>query len=123
MPYSGIVRGTEGAERVMLEIANAGTSEITCSASLAHWYSAELGAAMPGAAVWVVLWHDPHTGAINLLNATRDRMPVEAIWCRGAGDGRTRIALPFEAGAAPSRLRRTCRDDPDGGLDCRAEAE
>jgi hypothetical protein len=121
VPYSGIIRGTEGAERVELRVANASSGPMACVASLAHWYSERLGEAAAGAMLGVVLWHDPETGVLNLMNATDDRMPVEAIWCGRAGAvhaTRDRIALPFAAGPAPEAIARVCRDGADGRLAC-----
>ena len=119
--YSDIARGIADAERVVLEIANHGRVELACTASLAHWYSADLGTAAPGTALEVILWHDPGTGVLNLLNPWQDRMPVEAIWCSRSREQRrtrARVSLPFEAGPAPARLSRICREAADGAFDC-----
>lgn len=126
-PYSGIIRGTEGAQPVTLRIRNDGAADLACTAALAHWYSQALGRAAPGAALDVALWHDPQTGVLNLLNAQGDRMPVEAVWCRPAGTGRAargRVGLPLAAGPAPARIARACAPAEGGGrIACRPLAE
>ena len=101
---SDLASGTAGEVRVVLEIANHGRADMACTASLAHWYSADLGTAAPGTTLEVVLWHEPRTGVLNLLNTARDRMPVVAIWCRCAcvrGGTPERVALPLKAGLSP----------------------
>lgn len=112
MPYSGIIRGTEGASELTLTIENGLDAALACEAGLAHWYSETLGRAEAGTRLEVTLWHDPQTGVLNLLNATRDRMPVEAIWCGRASAfsaTRTRLTLPMRAGALDAdRLRFRC---------------
>jgi len=121
VPHSGIAKGTKGAERVVLEIANQTTGDMFCTASLAHWYSVELGTTPPGGTVETALWQEPETGALNLLNVSGHRMPIEAIWCRladAAREARSRIPLPYRAGATPARLFRICRDAPDGLFGC-----
>ena len=37
---------------------NSAQREISCAVSLAHWYSAELGRAAPGAEIAVSFWRD-----------------------------------------------------------------
>ncbi|MEZ5721607.1 MAG: hypothetical protein R3D59_07980 [Paracoccaceae bacterium] len=84
VPYSGIIHGTEGADPVAVTIANATGGALVCGVALAHWYSAELGGFAPGVRLAVTLWHDSETGVLNLMNATDDRMPVEALGARAA---------------------------------------
>ncbi len=124
-PYSGIIKGTAGADPVQLSVSNETTGAMACTAALAHWYSEDLGQADPGASLDMTLWHDPETGVINLMNATNDRMPIEAIWCGTAGDltaTRARIALPFATGPAPAQVMRNCKAGSDGRFAC-GEAE
>lgn len=121
VPYSGIIKGTEGADPVRLLVSNETSRPMICTAALAHWYSEDLGRAEPGASLDIMLWHDPETGVVNLINRTNDRMPVEAIWCGTAGDlsaTRARIALPITAGPAPANVTRSCKSGPDGRFDC-----
>lgn len=124
-PYEGIIRGTEGAGRVQLEIRNVGPGDLICSASLAHWYSEPLGRVASGRVLDVTLWHVPQTGVLNRLNAVGDRMPVEAVWC-GTPDtdqgARGRVELPFIAGPIPARLLRSCAVEA-GGIVCRPDGE
>lgn len=123
VPYSGIISGTAGVERVVLRVKNDTGSVMVCSAALAHWYSETLGRVPAGMWLVVDLWHDPETGVINLMNATDDRMPVEAVWCGAADDltaTRTRVPLPLRAGDAPKRLLRHCSAGNDTGWICPA---
>lgn len=104
MPYSGIIHGTDGATAVALTVYNRTDASLTCEAGLAHWYSKNLGATAPGDALELVLWHDPETGVLALMNATDDRMPLEAIWCgatKGFSATRGRLSLPQKAGTLP----------------------
>jgi hypothetical protein len=124
VPYSGLVAGTDGTDPVTLSLGNAMELKLECSAALAHWYSQALGQIEPGTSLDVSLWHDPANGALNLMNETGYRMPVEAIWCAVAGDvsaTRTPIALPFTQGSIPARMSRTCRAGAQAGsaLNCR----
>lgn len=125
VPYSGIIKGTEDAERVRLSVSNGTGDAMACTATLAHWYSEYLGQAAPGTSLEVTLWHDPETGVTNLMNATDDRMPIEAIWCGAAGNltaTRGRVALPFAAGPAPAQITWNCKASSDGRFACE-EAE
>lgn len=117
VPYSGIIRGTEGADPVEVSILNETDSPIDCQAALAHWYSDELGRIDPGGELTLTLWHDPETGVLNLMNATDDRMPVEALWC-STDTARTRLNLPISAGAEEAELRFSCRTGTEAGLSC-----
>jgi hypothetical protein len=117
VPYSGIIHGTEGATAVTLSAENHTNTALTCEAGLAHWYSETLGSVPPGTALELTLWHAPETGVLNLLNATDDRMPVEAIWCGRANDftnTRTRLTLPMQKGELQSSAYRfVCAADGD----------
>jgi len=119
VPYSGIVHGTEGADPVEITVANDTDLTLDCEAALAHWYSDELGRVTPGGELTLTLWHDPETGVLNLMNATNDRMPVEALWCSNDA-ARTRLDLPIAAGRMEATLRFSCHADSDRGLSCDA---
>jgi hypothetical protein len=85
-----------------------------CEAALAHWYSLSLGEAGPGEAVQATLWFDPRSGEVSILNASGDRMPVEALWCGVAGESwatRSIIQLPNRAGSTPAPIRLACAED------------
>ena len=79
------VRGTAGLVEVPFAAANQGPGDMVCSAALAHWYSLDLGRAAPGGRVEASLWYDPKDGTMALLNGSKDRMPVQALWCGIAG--------------------------------------
>ena len=119
VPYSGIITGTDGTNPVTVSITNETAASLGCQAALAHWYSSDLGRIAPGAAVAWTLFHDPDTGVLNLMNATDDRMPVEALWC-SSDDHRARIALPMESGQTGSTFHVTCRTPGGVGLRCEA---
>lgn len=94
---------------------------MACTVALAHWYSETLGEIRPHDTLPATLWHDPETGVINLLNATNDRMPIEAIWC-GVADNmsetRSRLPLPFAIGPAADQLLRVCAQGAGASLAC-----
>lgn len=99
---------------------NLGTEPIICAATLAHWFSIQLGTAAPGQRIMAELWHDPESGAVLLLNEHGDRMPVEALWCGLEGRGwqtRSPIRLDRKPGAAPAGIELHCRA-ADGRLAC-----
>jgi hypothetical protein len=124
VPYSGIIRGTEGAVAVALTLRNGTSGDIRCQAALAHWYSVDLVGIAAGGSLGVALWHDPATGRLDLLNPLQDRMPVEAIWCGKTGhvhDTRARVALPFLIGTSPTALDRVCSEGVGGRLACTGE--
>ena len=119
-----ILRGTAGLVEVPFAAHNEGPGEIACSAALAHWYSLDLGEAAPGGRVRASLWYDPKDGTVVLLNGSKDRMPVQALWCGVAGRSwATRAMVPMEraAGHVPPPIRIACA--PAGGrLSCRSVA-
>jgi hypothetical protein len=117
VPYSGIIHGTDGADPVKISVVNDAVVPLVCEAALAHWYSDELGRVSPGEELTLTLWHDQKTGVFNLMNATDDRMPVEALWC-ASDAGRTRLTLPIASGKAEATLRYSCHDDGETGLSC-----
>ncbi|WP_422369778.1 hypothetical protein [Hoeflea sp.] len=119
MPYSGIIHGTDGADPVEISIANETGGILKCEAALAHWYSDDLGEIGPGDQLTLTLWHDRETGVLNLMNATDDRMPVEAVWCSNDA-ARTRLNLPIASGRAEATLRYSCHAGDDTGLNCDA---
>ena len=121
IPYSGIISGTAGAEPVELFVTNDTSDTMACTVALAHWYSKNLGEVPPSGTLTVTLWHDPETGVINLLNTTRNRMPIEAIWCGNAvkmSNTRSRLALPFVIGPAPERFERACAQGAETQIVC-----
>jgi hypothetical protein len=124
VPYSGIIQGTDGAVAVHLTLLNATGADIACQAELAHWYSVDLGRAGNGQSVAAILWHDPATGRLNLLNETQHRMPVEAIWCGfppGIHATRGRVSLPYLQGTSPAAMTATCTDGDAGSVICNAD--
>lgn len=119
VPYSGIIHGTEGADPIEISISNETAVALDCRAALAHWYSEEIGEIVPGGQLMLTLWHDSETGVLNLMNATDDRMPVEAVWC-ATKTARTRLDLPMAAGDTEASLHFTCRETGDMELGCKA---
>ena len=92
---------------------NEGPVPIACGASLAHWYSLDLGEAGPGETVAATLWFDPSNGETFLLNASRgpDAGEVALVRHRRAqlGDaqrgGHSTRRAGRGAGADQARLR------------------
>ena len=119
VPYSGIIHGTDGADPVKISVVNEAGVPLVCEAALAHWYSDKLGSIAPGEELTLTLWHDQKTGVFNLMNATDDRMPVEALWC-ASDAGRTRLTLPIASGKAEATLRYSCHAGGEAGLSCEA---
>ncbi len=117
VPYSGIIHGTDGADPVEISIMNETGILLDCRAALAHWYSDELGQIAAGERITLTMWHDSETGVLNLMNATDDRMPVEAVWC-ATDTARTRLALPMTTGKAETRMQFSCRVRDDATLNC-----
>ncbi|MBC7281078.1 hypothetical protein [Hoeflea sp.] len=103
-----------------ISVANETGDTVQCRVALAHWYSDDLGAIAPGDELTLTLWHDTETGVLNLMNATGDRMPVEALWC-STDAARTRLNLPLAAGKMEAALRFSCRASDDAGLSCNAK--
>lgn len=113
-PYQGIERGHDGLRPLAFRALNSASEPIVCSVGLAHWYSAELGRAVPGEVVRAALWRDPATGVVSLLNETAHRMPVEALWCGFAGRAwATRSQIDLPRASVPTELDIDCRDGAD----------
>ncbi|MEB8386595.1 hypothetical protein OO012_05075 [Rhodobacteraceae bacterium KMM 6894] len=119
VPYSGIIHGTDGADPVEVSIMNATGGPLDCRAALAHWYSDELGRIVADGQLTLTFWHDSETGVLNLMNATNDRMPVEAVWC-ATDTARTRLDLPMTTGQAEAKLHFTCEAVDGANLTCDA---
>ncbi|MDR6951375.1 hypothetical protein J2X65_000723 [Ancylobacter sp. 3268] len=118
-----VERGVEGLAAVPFQVANRTDRSISCSAAIAHWYSADIGVAEPGGRLEAGLWSKPATGEVFLLNDRQDRMPVQRLWCGYAGadvSTRSEIGLVRRAGSAEPALDLVClsagRAQP---LDCR----
>ncbi|WP_181703343.1 hypothetical protein [Chthonobacter albigriseus] len=104
-------RGTDGLTAVPFRADNRSSAAITCAATIAHWYSAEVGSAAPGASVTATLWSDPKTGEVFALNEHLDRMPLLRVWCGYSGaDVSTASDLPLlrRAGAAEKPISVAC---------------
>ena len=117
-----MLHGTAGLDRVSFQALNRSDAAIACEASIAHWYSAEIGRAAPGETVAADLWSDPASGAVYLLNAGQDRMPVQVLFCGIEGKAastRSDILLARRAGAAEPAIDLACDGaTPDGKLAC-----
>ncbi|MEZ5906997.1 MAG: hypothetical protein R3C69_18525 [Geminicoccaceae bacterium] len=91
---------------------NLAAEPITCTATLAHWYSLQLGTAEAGERVLAELWHDPASGAVLLANEHGDLMPVERLWCGLEGRSwQTRSPIPLDRtpGGHPASIELDCR--------------
>ncbi|GAB4064649.1 hypothetical protein KHC28_12160 [Ancylobacter sonchi] len=118
-----VERGVEGLVAVTFHIENATRRPITCSAAIAHWYSAKIGMLSPGGRFDAKFWSKPATGEVFLLNDKQDRMPIQRLWCGFAGadvSTRSEIALARRAGAAEPAIDLVCVSRADErALDCR----
>ncbi|MDQ3558072.1 MAG: hypothetical protein M3453_02585 [Pseudomonadota bacterium] len=104
--------GRHGLAPFRFEAGNAGVEPIACGASVAHWFSLELGRADPGRAVATELWSEPASGAVFAINASGDRMAVEALWCGFEGrawETAAHIALKRRAETPAPDIRVICR--------------
>ncbi|WP_442578429.1 hypothetical protein ACSBOB_23245 [Mesorhizobium sp. ASY16-5R] len=91
--------GVDGLHPAPIAVTNSTAAPIVCVAQLAHWYSAVVAQAGPGASTRIALWQDPSTGAFVALNDKQENMPVEALWCGFEGRSyETRAALPLDRG-------------------------
>lgn len=109
-------RGTSGLVEAPFTARNGAASDISCSVSIAHWYSAELGQAVPGGMIHLSFWSDPASGTLYLLNEAGDRMPVQLTWCGlAARNWETRSVVTLARGKATdvtcvsAENRLTCR--------------
>ena len=117
-----VVRGTAGLVAVPFVARNEASGPIACVAALAHWYSLDLGQAGPGGRIEATIWSDARTGELFLLNASADRMAVQAIACGPDGSAWTsgnHIAIDARAGAAPGPVSVACRPASAGVVACR----
>lgn len=108
--------GTVGLVRSVLSVSNIGTARLSCTAQLAHWYSAELAVLEPGDTARIELWVDPDTGTVALLNDKQENMPVEALWCGILGRAyETRAALTLHRDGTGVPVTRAVRCDGASG--------
>jgi hypothetical protein len=111
-PTVGAVeRGSTGLIEIPFVARNSATREISCAVSLAHWYSAELGRAAPGAEIAASFWRDAADGTLYLLNEVGDRMAVQMAWCGFAGASWESRSVVTLAQGKPADL--TCVSDTD----------
>ncbi|MFO1067800.1 MAG: hypothetical protein U1E14_04670 [Geminicoccaceae bacterium] len=109
-------RGTEGLVPFDYRIEAGGDRPLACAASIAHWYSTELGRVEPGGSLVIALWRDPASGAVYRLNEVGDRMPVERLWCGVEGRAwATGALLPLERlrGDIAPALALACKPEGD----------
>ncbi|GLR22636.1 MULTISPECIES: hypothetical protein [Alphaproteobacteria] len=99
------------AQALDFAIENTGKAALTCSAAFAHWFSADLGEAAPGASISFSLGVDVDSGTVFQKNTVGDKMAVQRVWCGLKGDDwRTRDEIPLEhrAGVVPEPVRLRC---------------
>jgi hypothetical protein len=117
-----VERGTEGLDPVPFRIENRTDAGLACGASIAHWYSTEIGQAPPRGTVTTTFWSDRASGTVFVLNEHEDRMPVLAVWCGEAGADVTTghpIRLQRRAGSAEPAIALVCTRENAKPLDCR----
>ncbi|MBC8719899.1 hypothetical protein [Ochrobactrum sp. Marseille-Q0166] len=94
-----------------ITVKNSGKTALVCSASIAHWFSVDLGEVSPGTSQSFSFGVDVKTGNVFQLNTVGDEMAVLRIWCGHKGnDWATRAEIPMErrAGVSPKPIRLTC---------------
>ncbi|OYR11392.1 hypothetical protein [Brucella thiophenivorans] len=97
-----------------ITIENSGKTPLVCSASIAHWFSADLGEVTPGASRSFSFGVDVKSGKVFQLNSVGDEMAVQRVWCGHKGnDWATRAEIPMErrAGVSPKPVRLRCAAD------------
>lgn len=120
-----IHRGTENLVAVPFHVTNDADRPIACGAALAHWYSASIGAAAPGATISATLWSNPKTGEIFVLNKHEDNMPIQRLWCGFEGQDVTSgsdVRLERQAGRSEPPITLDCRL-PDAGETLRCQRQ
>ena len=103
--------GFAAGEAVQFSVTNTGAEALECAASIAHWFSEELGEIAPGATLEFSFGYDLPSGTIFRLNERDDEMAVQRIWCGNSGAAwETRAELPMqrEAGAAAGAVVLNC---------------
>ncbi|NPD16363.1 hypothetical protein HOY34_14280 [Xinfangfangia sp. D13-10-4-6] len=98
-----------------IRVANSSDSTLECGASLAHWFSKDLGRIAPQQAphheLTIRFGYDLASGTVYERNETGDEMPVLQLWCGLAGQAwatRSDIPLPRVAGKAPAAQGYDC---------------
>ncbi|ASV87845.1 hypothetical protein CES85_3517 (plasmid) [Ochrobactrum quorumnocens] len=99
-----------------ITVENSGKAALVCSASIAHWFSADLGEVAPGDSRSFSFGVDVKTGNVFQLNTVGNEMAVQRIWCGHKGnDWATRAEIPMErrAGVSPEPIRLRCTADAE----------
>lgn len=116
MTVLGINVASASADGQSLDITveNSGKTALVCSASIAHWFSADLGEVTPGESRSFSFGVDVATGNVFQLNSVGNKMAVQRIWCGQKGnDWITRAEIPIErrAGVSPNPIHLRCVAD------------
>ncbi len=112
-----------GAQTLEISVTNGGSETLVCRAAIAHWFSADLGEAAPGATLAFAFGVDVATGGVFQLNDRGDHMAVQRIWCgRKGADWPSRAEIPMDrrAGVAPAPVALTCAAVAGGKTACTA---
>lgn len=110
-------KGTDGLTQLDFSVENGGQATVSCDVKLAHWYSDHLTTIAPGKTEGFTLWSDAKNGAVYMMNATQDRMPVERLWCGLEGkswDTRHEIDLPRLGGQTATAAALRCTANAAG---------
>lgn len=106
--------GTEGLEPLRLVVRNASSGDLACEAQIAHWYSIGIGRIAPGDLMTRRLWRDPASGTVSVLNAKRENLPIESLWCGFAGRAwQTRAPIVLDHAREGRPVELTCRPARD----------
>ncbi len=115
-----VERGVAGLQTVVFTVRNAGEVPMSCSVSIAHWYSLSLGTAPPNGVVTTSLWFDPLRGAVFKMTKDDVRLPVEILWCGLEGhswETRFEADMPRQIGIIPQPISLICAAET-GRLRC-----
>ncbi|MCX2699002.1 MULTISPECIES: hypothetical protein [Ochrobactrum] len=105
---------TANSQSLDITVENSGKSALVCSASIAHWFSADLGEVAPGASRSFSFGVDVKNGNVFQLNTVGNEMAVQRIWCGHKGnDWATRAEIPIErhSGIIPKPVHLRCAAD------------
>lgn len=100
-----------GAQTLDITVTNTGAAPLLCRASIAHWFSADLGEAGEGESLVFSFGVDLATGSVFQVNDRGDQMAVQRIWCGSKGNdwpSRAEIPMARRAGEMPAPVRLNC---------------
>ncbi|WP_421851012.1 hypothetical protein [Oricola sp.] len=101
----------DSPQSLEITVKNSGRDALDCNASIAHWFSEDIGRIAPGESLSFSFGYALESGTIFRLNDVGDEMAVERIWCGKAGEDwatRAEIAIDRRAGKLPGPVSLSC---------------